>query len=514
MLKRCFLSAMLLFFSVPLFSQTSAKPPLRWGGDAEGGAPYSFPNPKDPSKIIGYEVDLVDALAAEMNRRPEFVQNQWDGLVPGLQRGNYDLIVSGLEITADRQQEISFSEPYYLTFEQLTVRQETDDINSLADCSGRTVGTLKFSLADRILRAQPNVDVRSYEGDVTVYEDLANRRLDAVLLDYPIAIYYGKPNNKLKMVGEPIGRMMYGIGVRKEDAELLEEVNRALETISENGKLRQILERWGLWNELMAEYLNDTEPSTMAASEYEAYLKTIKVKRTLLQRLVQYVSYLPLLGKGAIITLELSIISMIVAVVIGLLVTLLRLYMPPPISKIAVLYVEIMRGTPLLLQLFFIFYGLPNIGIKLSPFLAAIIGLGLNYAAYEAELYRAGIQSIPHAQMEAALALGMTKAQAIRHIILPQAVRFVIPPVTNDFIALLKDSSLVSVITMVELTKVYGQLAATYYDYFGIGILAAAMYLLIGLPFVRLSRLAERHFNYQGRAPVKAPVSRRKMSAA
>ncbi len=507
MWNRYLLPAFLLSYSFSLFSQTLDKPVLRWGGDAEGGAPYSFPNPRDPSKIIGYEVDLVEALATQMHRRAEFVQNQWDGLVPGLQRGNYDIIVSGLEITADRQQEINFSHPYYITFEQLTVRQETDDINSLADCSGRTVGTLKFSLADRILQAQPNVDVRSYEGDVTVYEDLANRRLDAVLLDYPIAIYYGKPNKKLKMVGEPIGRIMYGIGVRKEDAELLAAINRALKTISENGKLREILERWGLWNTTMAQYLHDAGPSTVPASDYEAYLQTIKVRRTWWGRLRQYAGYLPLLGKGAVITLELSIISMLVAVAVGLLVTLLRLYVPAPISKIAVLYVEIMRGTPLLLQLFFIFYGLPNIGIKLSPFLAAIMGLGLNYAAYEAELYRAGIQSIPHAQMEAALALGMTRAQAVRHIILPQAVRFVIPPVTNDFIALLKDSSLVSVITMVELTKVYGQLAATYYDYFGIGILAAAMYLLVGLPFVRLSRLAERHFNYQSRIPVKATIS-------
>jgi len=115
----------------------------------------------------------------------------------------------------------------------------------------------------------------------------------------------------------------------------------------------------------------------------------------------------------------------------------------------------------------------------------------LNYAAYEAENYRAGIQAIPRGQMEAALSLGMTRAQSLRHVIVPQAMRLVIPPVTNDFIALFKDSSIVSVITMVELTKVYGQLAATYYDYIGAGILTAAIYFLMGLPFVRLARWAE-----------------------
>ena len=105
--------------------------------------------------------------------------------------------------------------------------------------------------------------------------------------------------------------------------------------------------------------------------------------------------------------------------------------------------------------------------------------------------------------MEAAISLGMTKFQALRHIILPQAIRVVIPPITNDFISLLKDSSLVSVITMTELTKVYLTLAATYYDFMGIGILVAALYLLIGLPFVKLSKLAERKFSPERKTQTK-----------
>jgi len=121
-----------------------------------------------------------------------------------------------------------------------------------------------------------------------------------------------------------------------------------------------------------------------------------------------------------------------------------------------------------------------------------VVGLGLNYAAYEAENYRAGFAGVPHTQMEAALSLGMTRWQAIRHVIAPQAFRIVLPPVTNDFISLLKDSSLVSVITLVELTKTYGLLATKYYDYFGTGIMVAVIYLLLGLPFVRLARYTER----------------------
>lgn len=147
----------------------------------------------------------------------------------------------------------------------------------------------------------------------------------------------------------------------------------------------------------------------------------------------------------------------------------------------------------MLIQLFLMFYGLPSLGIRLSPFMAGTLALGLNYSSYEAENYRTGLLAIPRQQMEGALALGMTRWQALRHVILPQALRVSLPPMTNDFIALLKDSSLVSIITLVDLTRAYGILATANYDYFGTGALVALIYLLLALPFVRLSRLAERH---------------------
>jgi polar amino acid transport system substrate-binding protein len=205
-----------------------------------------------------------------------------------------------------------------------------------------------------------------------------------------------------------------------------------------------------------------------------------------------------MLMQGVPMTLLISILGMLVAMFLGLAIALLNLYASPPLAILARLYVEIFRGTPLLIQLYLIFYGLPNIGIRFSPLMAAVMGLGLNYAAYEAENYRSGILAIPRGQMEAALALGLTRYQALRYVVVPQALRLVIPPVTNDFIALFKDSSIVSVITMVELTKIYGQLAATYFDYIGAGLVAALLYLLMGLPFVRIARWAERRYRLPG----------------
>ena len=195
-------------------------------------------------------------------------------------------------------------------------------------------------------------------------------------------------------------------------------------------------------------------------------------------------------------TIALSFAAMLLAVSLGLGLALARVYGTRWVVLPVIAFIELIRGTPLLIQLFIIFYGLPTIGIRLSPFWAAVIGLGVNYSAYEAENYRAGIQSIPRGHHDAATALGLTRAQTIRRIVLPQAVRLVIPPVTNDFIALLKDSSLVSVITMVELTKVYGELASTYFDYIGLGLLTASIYFVMGLPIARFSRYLESRMAY------------------
>lgn len=487
------------------FADAQEASPLRWGGDAEGGAPYLLPNPKNPREIIGFEIDLMNAIGKQLNRKSVFVQNQWDGLIPGLQRGNYDLAVNGIEITDDRKQQVNFSIPYYVCGEQLSVRVGENAINSLADLKGKVVGTLKASLAQRILEREGGIEIRSYENQNNAYDDLALGRLQAVLMDWPIAVYYAKPNPKLKFTGPSIERMEYGIAVRKEDAELLKQVNDALLALVKSGELRRIYEKWGIWNaetdQLFAKFSSASQPGQV----YEEFTQNITKRLSWRERLERYKSYLPpLLLVGAPMTLLISILGMAVAIVIGLMVALIYLYAPQPLSWLARAYVELFRGTPLLIQLYLIFYGLPNVGIKLSPLVAAVVGLGLNYAAYEAENYRAGIEAIPRGQMEAALSLGMTRAQSLRYVIVPQAMRLVIPPVTNDFIALFKDSSIVSVITMVELTKVYGQLASTYYDYIGVGVMTAAIYFLMGLPFVRLARWAERRLATDQRVAVTA----------
>jgi polar amino acid transport system substrate-binding protein len=449
---------------------------ILWGTDLEGGAPYAFPDPVDTNKVIGFEIDLAEAIAKELGVKVRYVQNAWDSLIPSLERGDYDVAVNGIEITDERKKRVLFSIPYYVYSEQLVVRKDDNRINGLEDLKGKKVGTLQGAVAQEILESIGGVIVKNYSGVVEPYEDLALGRLDAVFLDYPIAAYYAKPNPKLKFVGPLIAEGFYGIAIRKEDKELKEEIDKILIKLIETGELKKIYEKWNLWNEKQ-EKLKD----------YKNYISGEKIVEDVRQTPIY--TFLPNLFKGALITIGLSVSSMILAIFLGLLLCLGKIYGSKPIRTFCASYIEFFRGTPLLIQLYIIYYGLPNIGITLNPLTAAIIGLGLNYASYEAELYRAGIMAIPKGQMEAALSLGMTKKLALRRIILPQAIKIAIPGVTNDFIALFKDTSLVSVIAMVELTKTYTIIAANTLRYFELGIIVAILYFGMSYP---LSILAKR----------------------
>ncbi|MBI2082282.1 MAG: ABC transporter permease subunit [Deltaproteobacteria bacterium] len=465
------------------FSQESTLEKIRsrgfllWGADREGGAPFIFPDPKDPDRLLGFEVEIVEAITKELGVGQRQFQDDWDNLIPALQKGDFDLSLDGIEITPEREGEVLFSRPFYVYTEQIVVRREEEKIQKFEDLKGKRVGTLSASAAMMMLGQLGGVNIRVYKGQVEPYTDLALGRLDAVFLDLPIAEYYAGPNPKLKFVGDPVGEGFYGIAMRKGEEELKKEIDRILEKLLHNGKLQKIYEKWRIWNKAQ-DKLFQSDFSGMMTWEMAREVSTLR--------------FIPTLLKGAGITIGLSVLSMVLAIVLGLALTIVRVYVPGPFSRLATAYIEIYRGTPLLVQLFILYYGLPNIGISLSPFVAAILGLGMNYAAYESEIYRAGIAAIPRGQSEAAQALGMPQSVVVRRIILPQAIRITLPAVTNDFIALFKDSSIVSMIAMVELTKTYSILASTTFKYFELGLITAFLYFGMSYPLSLLSRRLER----------------------
>jgi len=487
----------LLTFAIILFMPSSslavgpstldtikARGVLLWGSDSEGGAPYVFPDPKDPSKLIGFELDIVEAIAKELGVQAKLVQTAWDSLIPALERGDYDMAMNGLEIIPEREKRVLFSRPYYVYTLQLMVRKDEERIKNIHDLSGKKVGTLAGAVAHNILTNIGGVDIRSYSA-AWPYEDLALGRLDAVFLDTPITVYYGKPDTRLKFAGPPEGEGFYGIAMRKSDVELKELVDSVIDRLLRTGEMKRIYEKWGLWDKSQAKLFTSAS-QTGAGVQFRSESADAPLH-----------TFLPSLLKGAGITIFLSVLSMALAILLGICITLTRIYGTVPLRAVAASYVEIYRGTPLLIQLFILYYGLPNIGIVMSPLAAAIIGLGMNYAAYEAEVYRAGLEAVPKGQMEAALSLGMPRSFALRRVVFPQALRVSLPAVTNDFIALFKDSSIVSVIAMVELTKTYGILAATTLRYFELGLIVAVLYFGMSYPLSILSRKLERKLEGQ-----------------
>ena len=464
---------------------------LRWGGDTQGGEPYVYDDPARPGHLIGFEVDLAAAIARELGVRSEFVQNDWSNLVPSLERGTFDIVMNGLEVTDARAGRVLFTRPYYVFAERLMVRAADipsfggasgasgasgDPIALLASLKGHKVGTLSNSLAFEMLRG--SADTVIYEGVEEPYTDLQRGRTDAVLLDDIIATRYGVPKPDLAVLGD-LRDGYYAIAARPAEPEVKAAIDEALGRIAASGELHRILDGSHIWN------ARQERLATWSAAD-QAQMLGQPPPPPVFGR-----AHVVLFLKGAAVTLFVSVLAMALAIPLGLLLSLVRMYGGGPARFLAGVYVEIYRGTPVLLQLYLLYYGLAPV-LKLGALTAAIIGLGMNYAAYEAEVYRAGMQAVPKTQMEAALALGMTRSLALRRVVLPQAIRHAIPNVTNDFIALLKDSSLVSVITVVELTKQMTISAVDVRTWVGPGLTCAALYFAMSYPLGILARRLER----------------------
>jgi polar amino acid transport system substrate-binding protein len=447
---------------------------LRWGGDVQGGEPYAYYDPHDSTKLLGFEAELAAALARELGVRDAFVQNDWSNLVPSLERGTFDVILNGLEVTEGRRGRITFSRPYYVFAERLMVRRGDRSLSlDLASFRGKRIGTLNASLAHEMMR--PYVEPVLYEGVEEPYADLVSGRLDGVLLDDIIATRYGAPKTELETLGD-LGTGQYALGILPSEPDLKEAIDRALGTIIAKGELAAILKKYGIYNDRQAALASAAIPASTSTPTPTTPSLTLS----------QFLLFL----RGAMMTLLLSTLGMAIAIPLGLALALVQLYAPRWAGRFARFYVEVYRGTPVLLQLYVLYYGLAPV-LRLDALTAGALGLGMNYAAYEAETYRAGMMGVPKGQLEAALSLGMDLRLALRRVVLPQAFRLALPNVANDFIALLKDSSLVGVITVVELTK---QMTITAVDLRGWlipGLLCAALYLAMSYPLARVARRLE-----------------------
>lgn len=467
---------------------------LRWAGDPEGGAPYVEASPTDPDVLVGFDVEIADLLARGLGRTPRFVFVAFASIDQSVARGDADIGLSGIEDTRARRATMAVTVPYYEFQEVLSVRDgDRGRYRSLADLAGRRVGTLGGTIAYEILlqaeRAHAVVPV-SYEDDVHPYTDLLNGRLDAVLLDDVLAHRRLRTMHGFVVQPDPVATSHY-VGVfAPGNAGLRDRVDDVLRAAMRDGSLERIFTKWGIWNERQAALHRrvlageaiapvvglELPAGGPAGSQWEATRR-----------------YLPALLRAAAVTIALSCLSMALAVTLGVLIASGRVYGGRFARACLTAYVELMRGTPVLLQLFVLYYGLAS-AVRLPAFVAAFLGLALNYAAYESEIYRSALEAVSPGQLEAARTLGFSERQVLTLIRGPQAFRLALAPMTNDFVALLKDSSLVSVLTVMELTKQTQIFATNIGSWVIPGILCAALYLAMSLPLSALARRLEQRW--------------------
>jgi polar amino acid transport system substrate-binding protein len=467
------LKKLLLIFLI-IASSLNAQKLLRWGADGSGGAPYVFADPRNPSEYIGYEKDIADSIAKYMGVKAEYVPTDWESLIASLQRKEFDVILNGLEPTSDREKEILFSKPYYVFQMILTVRKSETRITSLADCKKLNieVGTLVNSAMSRVIENN-GIKLKGYQDPMGAYADLELGRIDAILMDDPAEMYYARSNPKLKWACEPFNPGYFIVGIRKGDVETKVKIDAAIDSIVNNGTIEKILRKWNMW------------------SEAQNKLKTVQ-QLEVIKKSFNWIEGLFRLAHAAFNTVLLAFGAMFIAVVIGLPLWYGQTKGSKIVRILSTSYIEFFRGTPVIVQLLFLYFGLPVIGIALPGWLTALIGLGLNYAAYESQIYRSAFDAVPVRQWDVAYSLGMRPLLAFRRIIFPQAIRIALPPMTNDFVALFKDTSAAFAIAVWELATAYRELANATQSYLLLGAIVSVFYLAMSLPLAQLAHRLEK----------------------
>jgi polar amino acid transport system substrate-binding protein len=467
---------------------------LRWAGDPEGGAPFVEADPAHPERLTGFDVEIAELLAAKSGRTTEFVNIRFDSIDQSIARGDAEIGFSGIEDTPARRAALAVTVPYYEFREVISVRDaDAPRFRTLADCRDKRVATLAGTIAYEILlKAEREYGLHpvSYDDDVHPYSDLLIGRVDAVLLDNVLAERRHRAMQGFTIQPATVATSHY-IGVLSpQNAPLRDAFNEILKAAMRDGTLERILRKWNVWNDdqprlyervLAGEPIApvvgfDTSTSVATMSRWEAARR-----------------YLPSLLQASVVTIVLSCLSMGLAILIGVFIATGRVYGGRAARLALTGYVELIRGTPILLQLFVLYYGLAA-AIRLPAFLAALLGLALNYAAYESEIYRSALEAISPGQLEAARTLGLSERQVLTLVRGPQAFRLALAPMTNDFIAMLKDSSLVSVLTVLELTKQTQIFATNLGSWVIPGTLCAALYLAMSLPLAALARRLEREW--------------------
>ncbi|NKZ15736.1 ABC transporter permease subunit [Mycolicibacterium septicum DSM 44393] len=439
-------------------------------------SPFSYHDPAT-GQLVGYDVDVARAVGDKLGVRVEFVETPWDSIFAALEANRFDVVANEVTITPERQAKYDLSQPYSVGEGVIVTRADDDSIKTLADLKGKVAAENATSNWSEIAR-KAGARVEAVEGFTQAIKLLNQGRVDVVVNDsIAVYAYLAETNDKtVKITGTVGEKSEQGFAARK-DSGLLPELNTALDELRDDGTLATISQRY------------------LKANASGAPAEGAPAPRTTWQLIAD--NLWPLAKAALTMTIPLTIISFAIGLVIALAVALARLSSNVVLSNIARFYISIIRGTPLLVQLFIVFFALPEFGVKIDPFPAAVIAFSLNVGGYAAEIIRSAIQSIPKGQWEAAETIGLNYTGTLQRIILPQAARVAVPPLSNTLISLVKDTSLASTILVTELLRQAQIIAAPTFEFFALYGTAAIYYWVICLVLSfgqsRLERRLERH---------------------
>lgn len=437
-------------------------------------APFVFQN--SSNQYTGIDMDLIKAIAEDQGFEIEITNPGFDAAINAVQSGQADGMIAGMSVTDARKETFDFSDSYYTANTILGVK-ESSTISSYEDLKGKTVGVKNGTASQTFLtenQSKYGYKIKTFADGSSMYDSLNTGSIDAVMDDEPVLKYSISQGQKLKtpIEGTPIGETAFAVK-KGSNPELIEMFNNGLANLKASGEFQKILDKYLATD-------STSESSTVDETTILGLLKN---------------NYKQLLS-GLGITLSLALISFAIAIVIGIIFGMFSVSPYKSLRLISEIFVDVIRGIPLMILAAFIFWGVPNFIESLtgqqSPindFVAGTIALSLNSAAYIAEIVRGGINAVPIGQMEASRSLGISYSKTMRKIILPQATKLMLPNFVNQFVIALKDTTIVSAIGLVELFQTGKIIIARNYQSFKMYAILAVFYLVI---ITLLTRLAKR----------------------
>ena len=435
-------------------------------------APFVFQD--DSNQYTGIDMELIKAIAKDQGFTVEVTNPGFDAAINSVQTGQADGIIAGMSVTDARKKTFDYSEPYYTANSILAVK-DSSNIKSYEELKGKTVGVKTGTASQTFLeenKSKYGYSIKTFSDAASMYDSLNTGSVAAVMDDEPVVKYAIKQGKKLKtpIEGTPSGQVAFAVK-KGSNPELIEMFNNGLANLKESGKYQEILDKY------------------LASEEKES-----TVDESTIWGLLQN-NYQELL-KGLGVTIALALISFAIAMVIGIIFGMFSVSPYKPLRWIAEIFVDVIRGIPLMIVAAFIFWGIPNLiesmtgqQSPINAFVAGTIALSLNAGAYIAEIVRGGIQAVPVGQMEASRSLGISYSKTMQKIILPQATKIMLPNFVNQFVIALKDTTIVSAIGLAELFKTGKDIIARNYQSFRMYAILAVLYLII---ITLLTRLAKR----------------------